>query len=77
LVDTWDITKKNVAEVKGWLTDSKLTCISLIPDLFAKKRCGKGSLSAKDASVRHEALEKRAWSAALPARSGVQSFFAV
>jgi sugar phosphate isomerase/epimerase len=58
LVGTWDITEKNVDEVKGWLTDSQLSCVSIIPDLFAQRRWGKGSLSAKDAGVREQALEE-------------------
>jgi sugar phosphate isomerase/epimerase len=58
LVGTWDITEKNVAEVKGWLFDSKLICVSIIPDLFAQKRWGNGSLSAKDISIRKQALEE-------------------
>jgi sugar phosphate isomerase/epimerase len=58
LVGTWDITEKNVAEVKGWLTDSKLTCVSIIPDLFAQKRWGNGALSARDAGIRQQALEE-------------------
>jgi sugar phosphate isomerase/epimerase len=58
LVGTWDITEKNVPEVKGWLTDSKLTCVSIIPDLFAQKRWGNGALSAKDAGTRQQALEE-------------------
>jgi sugar phosphate isomerase/epimerase len=58
LVGTWDITEKNIAEVKGWLTDSKLACVSIIPDLFAQKRWGNGALSAKDAGTRKQALEE-------------------
>jgi sugar phosphate isomerase/epimerase len=58
LVGTWDITEKNVAEVKGWLSDSRLTCVSIIPDLFAQKRWGNGSWSAKDAGTRKQALEE-------------------
>jgi xylose isomerase len=58
LVGTWDITEKNVGEVKGWLTDHELTCVSIIPDLFGKRQWGNGSLSAKDAGIRKQALEE-------------------
>ncbi len=58
LVGTWDITEKNVGEVREWLRESGLACVSIIPDLFSQKRWGKGSLSAKDAEIRRQALEE-------------------
>lgn len=58
LVGSWDITEKNVDEVKGWLDESGLACVSIIPDLFSRKCWGKGSLSAKDASTRNLAMEE-------------------
>ncbi|PAW78324.1 MAG: hypothetical protein B9S32_07280 [Verrucomicrobia bacterium Tous-C9LFEB] len=56
LVGTWDITEKNCDEVRGWLTESRLSCVSIIPDLFSQKRWGNGSFSAKDPVIRNQAL---------------------
>ena len=58
LAGTWDITENNLAEVKGWLEASNLSCVSIIPDLFSQRRWGNGSLGAKDASIRKQALEE-------------------
>ncbi len=58
LVGTWDITETNVDEVEVWLREAELTCVSIIPDLFSQKRWGNGSLSAKNASIRREALDE-------------------
>lgn len=58
LVGTWDITEANACEVLGWLQESGLACVSIIPDLFSQKRWGNGSFSAKDPKVRQQALEE-------------------
>lgn len=58
LVGTWDITEENMADVQNWLHDDKLSCVSIIPDLFSQKRWGLGSFSAKDAGIRQQALEE-------------------
>lgn len=58
LVGTWDITETNAAEVTGWLEEAGLACVSIIPDLFSQKRWGLGSLSAKSADTRLQALEE-------------------
>lgn len=58
LVGTWDITEKNAAEIKASLADAGLACVSIIPDLFSQKRWGLGSLSAKSADTRAQALEE-------------------
>lgn len=58
LVGTWDITEANAREVKGWLDEAGLACVSLIPDLFSQKRWGRGSLSALSADIRAQALEE-------------------
>ena len=58
LVGTWDITEKNTAEIGSWLAENGLECVSIIPDLFSQKRWGNGSLSAKDAGVRKQALDE-------------------
>mgnify|MGYP001467144714 CR=1 FL=1 len=56
LVGTWDIRLDNVGEMKAALTDMNLECVSIIPDLFANKVWHSGSISAKDASVREQAM---------------------
>jgi sugar phosphate isomerase/epimerase len=58
LVGSWDITEENISEVKGWLSENGLECVSIIPDLFSQKRWGNGSLSAKDAEIRKQALHE-------------------
>jgi sugar phosphate isomerase/epimerase len=58
LVGTWDITEQNALEVKSWLEDAGLACVSIIPDLFSQKRWGRGSLAATDAETRRQALEE-------------------
>lgn len=57
LVGSWDVTPENVDEVGDLLSKHKLKCVSIIPDLFAQKRWGNGSLSSKNASIRSQALE--------------------
>jgi len=39
LVGTWDIRPDNVREMKKLLSELGLECVSIIPDLFADKRC--------------------------------------
>lgn len=57
LVGTWDIRPDNVREMKKALGDLGLTCVSIIPDLFADKIYWKGSYSSKDATVRRKAID--------------------
>ncbi|TVR31024.1 MAG: sugar phosphate isomerase/epimerase [Spirochaetaceae bacterium] len=57
LVGTWDITVDTVDEVGSLLQKHGLECVSIIPDLFSQKRWGKGTLSAKDAATRKQAVE--------------------
>ena len=58
LVGSWDIREDNVAEVAGLLQEHRLTCVSIIPDLFSQKRWGNGSFGAKDPEIRAQALEE-------------------
>jgi len=58
LVGSWDITEANAREIKSTLDASGLACVSIIPDLFSQKRWGLGSLSAKSAETRRQALEE-------------------
>lgn len=58
LVGTWDIREDNMADVKEWLAKEKLDCVSIIPDLFSQKRWGLGSFSAKDATIRQQAVDE-------------------
>lgn len=57
LVGTWDIRPDNVDEMKTALDDLGFKCVSIIPDLFADKLWGNGSLSAKDPAVRNAAMD--------------------
>ena len=57
LVGTWDIRPDNVKEMKKTLEDAGLTCVSIIPDLFADRRWGRGSLAARNAEVRRQAVD--------------------
>lgn len=58
LVGTWDITERNAREIHRNLQDAGLVCVSIIPDLFSQKRWGLGSLSAKSADTRRQAIEE-------------------
>ena len=58
LVGTWDITEQNASEIKSILDSNALDCVSIIPDLFSQKRWGLGSLSARSADTRRQALEE-------------------
>jgi len=57
LVGTWDIRPDNVKEMKKALDDMGVECVSIIPDLFADKAWGKGSLSAGDRATRDHAMD--------------------
>ncbi len=58
LVGTWDITEKNLCEIRKILDSEGLACVSIIPDLFSQKRWGNGSFSAKDPWIRTAAREE-------------------
>jgi xylose isomerase len=57
LVGTWDITPDNADAMGAVLQKNGLSCVSIIPDLFSQKRWGNGSLSAKDPSIRSQAID--------------------
>jgi xylose isomerase len=57
LVGTWDIDEKNAMEMKRYLHDLDLECVSIIPDLFADPVYWKGSYSAADPKVRRTAID--------------------
>jgi sugar phosphate isomerase/epimerase len=58
LVGSWDVTPQNVDEVGGLLAKHGLACVSIIPDHFSQKRWGRGAFTAKDPSIRAQALEE-------------------
>lgn len=58
LVGTWDVTPQNVDQIGGLLSKYGLACASIIPDHFSQKRWGRGAFSAKDPSIRAQALEE-------------------
>ena len=57
LVGSWDILPDNVSEMKKAFCDSGITCVSIIPDLFADKRFWKGSYCSIEPDVRQYALD--------------------
>jgi xylose isomerase len=57
LVGTWDIRPDNVDEMKTALDDLGFKCVSIIPDLFADKTWGSGSIAAKSPEIREKAME--------------------
>ena len=56
LVGTWDIDESNVREMKHKLDDLGLKCVSIIPDLFSRKKWGRGSFASSDKEVRRAAV---------------------
>lgn len=57
LVGTWDVTPKTVTEMKKAFADLNLSCVSIIPDLFANNLYWKGSYSSKDVKIRNHAID--------------------
>ena len=57
LVGTWDIRPDNAKEMQQALVDLGLTCVSIIPDLFADRVYWKGSYSSREATVRRHAID--------------------
>jgi xylose isomerase len=57
LVGTWDIRADNVRDMKAALGDLGLACVSIIPDLFADKRWGRGAYAAREPALRQAALD--------------------
>lgn len=58
LVGTWDVTGRNVGEVKALLGRHNLACASIIPDHFSRKVWGLGAFTARDPAVRRRAVEE-------------------
>ena len=56
LVGSWDIDDQSVDAMKTALKAHKLVCSSIIPDLFAQKRWGRGALASADAKIRRQAV---------------------
>jgi xylose isomerase len=56
LVGSWDIDRENAGEMKKALRKTGLECVSIIPDLFAQKRWGKGALASADKEIRKAAV---------------------
>jgi xylose isomerase len=57
LVGTWDVSPNNAAAMKSALTDLKLTCVSIIPDLFGQTEFGMGSYSNHQPAIRRQAID--------------------
>jgi xylose isomerase len=58
LVGTWDINPNNAAGMRAALTDLKLTCVSIIPDLFGHPDYGMGSYSHPNPAIRRRAIDE-------------------
>ncbi len=58
LVGTWDITSRNVTEIKQLLERNNLKCASIIPDHFAQKRWGNGAFTSRDSAIRRQAIDE-------------------
>ncbi len=56
LVSTWNITTKNVEQVKANLSRTGLKLASIIPDHFGEMKWGKGAFTSKDPAIRKEAV---------------------
>ena len=56
LVGTWDIDDTSVGRMQAALREHSLACASIIPDLFAQKRWGRGALASADAGIRRQAV---------------------
>lgn len=56
LVGTWDIRPDNAEQMRAALADHGLSCVSIIPDLFANKIFGRGALASTNTIVRKRAI---------------------
>ncbi len=56
LVSSWNITPKNVTQVKENLQKHNLQLVSIIPDHFGEMKWGKGAFTSKDKKIREEAI---------------------
>lgn len=57
LVGSWDVARDNVDDLKEFLTDLDLECVSIIPDLFTLREYGKGSFASCEPRIRRMALD--------------------
>jgi xylose isomerase len=57
LVGSWDITTKNVEEVRKLLADNNVRLVSIIPDHFSQKVWGRGAFTSRDPKVRRLAID--------------------
>ncbi|MBQ7256587.1 MAG: sugar phosphate isomerase/epimerase [Abditibacteriota bacterium] len=57
LVGTWDISEDTADKMNKAFKDLGMTCVSIIPDLFANPLYGKGSYTSKDPAIRRDAID--------------------
>ena len=57
LVSDWNITAKNVEQIRKNLDEYNLKLVSVIPDHFGEMKWGKGAFTSKDSSIRKQAVE--------------------
>jgi xylose isomerase len=56
LVANWNVSTRNVGQIKENLDKTGLKLVSIIPDHFGQMKWGKGAFSSKDPAVRKEAV---------------------
>jgi xylose isomerase len=56
IVGTWHITPRNVTDIREQLASHNLKLVSIIPDQFASQVWSRGAFTAKDATVRAQAV---------------------
>lgn len=56
LCGTWHITEQTANEVMGYIQDSGLEFVSVLPDYFAQRKYGHGAFSSSDPQVRADAV---------------------
>lgn len=56
LVGNWHVNDDNFAEVTGMLKDCGLAVSMVVPDLWTQSKWGSGTFTAKDETIRREAI---------------------
>ena len=57
LIGNWNITTKNIVQIKENLVRTNLKPISIIPDHFGQMKWGKGAFCSKNPAIRAEAIQ--------------------
>jgi xylose isomerase len=57
LIGNWNISAKNIDQIKENMARTNLKLVSIIPDHFGQAKWGKGAFSSKDPAIRRDAVE--------------------